>query len=73
MHTVQLKMSQEGYDDLKKRAKQLGETSVAAFCRKALGLFILILDAEENGYKLICRNEETGEDQVLVFPKKEGV
>lgn len=73
MPTVQLKMSEESYSELKKMAEQIGETSVAALARTSLGLLSFLLERTGSNSELILRNKEKDEEDKLVFPlKKKG-
>ena len=73
MPTVQLKMSEESYSELKNMAEQIGETSVAALARTSLGLLSYLIERTSSNYDLVLRNKDTNFDEKLIFPlKKKG-
>lgn len=73
MPTIQLKMTDDSYKELKTLAQETGESSVASLTRTSLGLLHFLHRQASQGYEVILLNQESGDKEKLVFPLKKGI
>jgi len=73
MPTIQLKMTDDSYDELKTLADEMGESSVASLARTGLGLLHFLQRQASQGYEFILINQESGDKEKIVFPLKKGI
>jgi len=73
MPTIQLKMTDESYDELKQLAQKMGESSVAALVRTGIGVLSYLHRYVDKGFEIILHNVESEDKYILSFPLKKGV
>lgn len=73
MPTIQMKMTEESYNELKELAQNTGESSVAALARTGLGLLHFLHRYVGQGYDILLAKDGSDSEPVrLLFPLKKG-